>query len=226
MKKLYRIFFLLLIFIFLTTYTSLELDKIYKEKNFFGIKKIKIINNKLISSNHLIDKLSSIYDRNILFLKGSDIQSLLNSTDFLEKISVKKKYPDTIIIKVIETRPIAILFKNNKNYILDTSSKIINKNEKIKSKNLPKIFGPGAQYSFVNFFKILKQNDFPVENVKFYYHFKIDRWDLQLLNDLLIKLPEKNTEEAIIKVTELLNRSDFKNYKVIDLRVPNKIVVE
>ena len=35
-----------------------------------------------------------------------------------------------------------------------------------------------------------------------------------------------NTDDAIIKSVELLNRKDFKNYNIIDLRVDGKIIVE
>ncbi len=59
-----------------------------------------------------------------------------------------------------------------------------------------------------------------------FYFFKIGRWDLQLLNNKVIKLPYNNTDEAIIKSIELLTRKDFSNYKIIDLRIDDKIIVE
>ena len=52
------------------------------------------------------------------------------------------------------------------------------------------------------------------------------RWDLQLVNNKIIKFPHNNTDDAIIKSVELLNRKDFKNYNIIDLRIRGKIVVE
>ena len=59
-----------------------------------------------------------------------------------------------------------------------------------------------------------------------FYYFQIDRWDLQLLNNQIIKFPVDKTAEAIQQSVELLDREDFGNYKVIDLRIPGKIVVE
>jgi len=46
------------------------------------------------------------------------------------------------------------------------------------------------------------------------------------LNEQIIKFPAEKREEAIQQSVELLNRKDFKKYKVIDLRIDGKIVVE
>ena len=59
-----------------------------------------------------------------------------------------------------------------------------------------------------------------------FYYFQIGRWDIQFLNNRIIKFPQNNIDEAIIKASELLNREDFKNYNTIDLRVDGKIIVE
>ena len=67
---------------------------------------------------------------------------------------------------------------------------------------------------------------FPIKYVKNFYFYQIDRWDLQLLNDKTIKFPHKNVETAIVKSIELLNRKDFENYNIIDLRIEGKIIVE
>jgi len=49
---------------------------------------------------------------------------------------------------------------------------------------------------------------------------------LQLANDRLIKFPHNNIDDAIKKSIELLDRKDFENYNIIDLRIDGKIIVE
>ena len=70
------------------------------------------------------------------------------------------------------------------------------------------------------------KNNFPNEQIKNFYYFQIERWDLQLLNDKIIKFPHNKIDGAIIKSIELLDREDFKNYNIIDLRIDGKIIVE
>ena len=119
MKKLYRIILLLLIFSFLTTYSPKEINVLPNKSFFFKIENIEIINNYLISANTIDEKMNKIYGKNILFIKRKDIQSLLSSIDFLKKIEVRKKYPDTIIIKVYETKLVAVLYKKDQKYLLE-----------------------------------------------------------------------------------------------------------
>ena len=227
MKKLYRIIILLAVFIFLTTYSPSEFNVFPKKKNFFfKIQNIQIVNNHLIDESKIIKKLTKIYEKNILFIERNDIEKSLKSIAFLERVEVKKKYPNTIIIKVYETKPIAILFKKNNQYLLDSSSNLIAFSENIPIGDFPSVFGDGAEQDFINFYNQLENNKFPKQRVKNFYYFQIGRWDLQLSNDLLIKFPASKIVEAIQQSVELLARKDFANYNVIDLRIHNTIVVE
>ena len=227
MKKLYRIIILLVAFIFLTTYSPNEFNVFHPKKNiFFKIQNIKIINNNLIDENTIIEKLTEIYEKNILFIERNDIERTLKSIEFLEKIEVKKKYPNTIIIKVYETNPIAILFKKNHKYLLDSSSNLILFNESMLFDDLPSIFGEGAEQDFINFYNQLENNNFPKQRVKNFYYFQIGRWDLQLLSNQIIKFPANKITESIQQSVKLLARKDFENYDIIDLRIHGKIVVE
>ena len=227
MKKFYRIVLLLTLFIFLTTYTPSGLNVFPKKKNlFFKIQNIEIINNHIINENEIIEKLYNIYKKNIFSIEKNDLQRPLQSINFLEKIEVKKKYPNTIIIYIYETKPVAILFKENSKYLLDSSSNLIAFSERTPFNDLPNIFGEGAEKNFINFFNQLENNNFSTKQVKNFYYFQIGRWDLQLLNNLVIKFPAKKIAEAIQQSVELLARKDFENYNIIDLRIPGKIVVE
>ena len=227
MKKLYKIIILLIAFIFLTTYSPNEFNVFPKKKNlFFKIQHIKITNNRLIDEHKITEKLTGIYEKNILFIKRSDIERPLKSIKFLKTIEVKKKYPNTIIIKVYETKPVAILFKKNNKYLLDSSSNLIPFSESMFFDDLPSIFGNGAEKDFINFFNLLENNNFSTKRVKNFYFFQIGRWDLQLFNNQIIKFPANKIIDAIQQSIELLARKDFINYNVIDLRIHGKIVVE
>jgi len=227
MKKFYRIVLLLALFIFLTTYTPSGLNVFPKKTNlFFEIQNIEIVNNHIINKEEIDKKLANILGKNILFIKRNDLEKPLKSIDFLEKIEVKKKYPNTIIIKIYETKPVAILFKKNDKYLLDSSSNLIPFNENMLIDNFPSVFGEGAELEFINFFNQLENNNFPKKRIKNFYYFQIGRWDLQLLNDQIIKFPPNKTTEAIQQSVELLTRKDFKNYNIVDLRIHGKIVVE
>ena len=227
MKKFYKVFGLVLIFFILTTYNPIKNITYKNEANYFlKVKKIEITNNQIIKKEIIFKKLEHILNKNILFIKKNDISNYLKSIDYLDYISVKKKYPDTLRIKIYETKPIAVLYKKNKKYIIDSSSKLILHNQNLTSKNLPEIYGEGAENFFVNFFKKLKTKKFPIKNIKKFYFFKIERWDIELKNNKIIKFPSQKIDVAIKESIKLLNRDDFKKYNTIDLRIDGNIVVE
>ena len=227
MKKFYRIFLLLILFIFTTTYNPNKFDFVSENNNkFFKIQKVVITGNFLVEKNHIYKKLEKIYNKNIFFIKRKDLEDSLKNIDFLEKIEVKKKYPNTVIVKIFETKPIGFIYKNNVKYLLDSSSNLILLQKHMNFGRLPNIFGDGADKDLVNFLNRLEINNFPKKEIKNIYYFQIERWDLQLLNDKIIKFPHKATDKIIKKSIDLLNRKDFENYNIIDLRVDGKIIVE
>ena len=227
MKKFYKIVLLLIVLIFISTFNPKTYDvTLKKNEAFFKVKNIEIKNNFLVKKSEIEEKLSSIYKKNIFFIKRGDIEDQLRTINFLEKIEVKKKYPNTLIIKIFETKPVAILFRNKDKYLLDSSSNLILFKDKVNFSELPSVFGVDAENNFIHFFDQLKKYNFPNKQVKNFYYFQIGRWDLQLKNNKIIKFPHKNTDDAIIGSIELLDRKDFENYNIIDLRVDGKIIVE
>ncbi len=227
MKSLYKILLLVTVFTFLTTYSPKKDNLEESTKKFFlNIKTIEVTNHNKIEESEIIEKLNHIIGKNIIFIKSNEIEEPLVSIDFLKKIEVKKKYPETIIVKIFETRPVGILFKDKKEYLLDSSANLIKIENKKNFGKLPDIIGIDAENNIIDFLDQLKKNKFPINNIKKFSYFNIGRWDLELADNRIVKFPH-NADNIIIKKTiKLLSRKDFQNYKIIDLRIDGKIIVE
>ena len=226
MTKTYKIILLFISLIFLTTFNPKDSNLLKKQNLSFKVQRIEIINNNRIKKTNILKKLEYLYKKNIFFIDKESLKEHLSSINFLEKIEVKKKYPDTIIVKVYETIPLAALYKNNKKYIIDNSSKLILFDKKVFNEDFPVLFGENSDLNFVSFFKKLEYEKFPIKKIKNYYYFQIDRWDINLKNGQIRKLPSDKKIEAIKEAIKLLKRKDFKNYNIIDLRIYGKVIVE
>ena len=227
MKKFYKIFLLTISLVFLTTYNSNKLKDDFEKKNtFFKIEKIIISNNFLVKEKEIISKLKPLYNKNILLIKRKDIEESLKNVNFLKKVEVKKKYPHTIIVKIFETKPVGMLFKDKKEYLLDNSANLIEIENKKDFIGLPIIIGNDAENHIIKFLDQLESNKFPINDIINFSYFKIGRWNLELLDNRTIKFPNNVDNEIIKKTIELLSRKDFENYKIIDLRIDGKIIVE
>ena len=105
MNKFNRVLLLLIALVFLTTYNPIEITNFKKKWNFFfKIKHIEIVNNEIIKTVDVIRELDQIIIKNIFFIKKNDINEPLKKIEFLDRIDVKKKYPNTLIIKIYETK--------------------------------------------------------------------------------------------------------------------------
>jgi len=118
------------------------------------------------------------------------------------------------------------MFKDKQEYLLDSSANLIEIENKNDFVGLPFIIGNGAENNIINFLDLLKMNKFPIKNIKNFSYFKIGRWDVELLDNRTIKFPNNIDSKIIKKTNELLSRKDFQNYKIIDLRIDGKIIVE
>ena len=142
-----------LILLLLTTITSPQKVSISK----FNLKKIIIKNNFLLSEKDIRKSLLKIYDKNLLILDSKEVENILKQNSYIQGFEIKKKYPDTLIIKIFEKRPIAILFKKrNKFYLSETG---FNQFYEIKNlQDLPYVFG---KKKFKLLYEDLKKLIFP-----------------------------------------------------------------
>ena len=102
---------LIVLFIFLTTYTPKSNLILNSSLN---IQTIKVENNLTIEIDSIQKKLNFLYKENLFFLDIRDIEKNLKGETFLESFSVKKIYPNTIKIIIVEKTPIAILQNKKK----------------------------------------------------------------------------------------------------------------
>ena len=102
--------------ILLTSLTTITLKpRIIISK--FNIKEIIIENNVLLSEKDIKRSLSSIYDKNLLFLKNKEIEEKIIQNSFIDSFNIKKKYPNTLKIKIFEKNLLLSYLIKKKNFI-------------------------------------------------------------------------------------------------------------
>ena len=66
---------------------------------------------------------------------------------------------------------------------------------------------------------------FNLKDFKKVYYFQNKRWDVEIKEGLIVKLPRKNIKEAVNKMKLVLENDQFNINKTIDLRIPNQIII-
>ena len=198
------------------------------EKNFtiknLTINEIRFENNKIVSNEKLIKDLSFLYNKNIIFLNTLEIKKKLNKNSFIESLQVKKVYPNKLVIKIFEKQPIAIIFHENKKFFLGKKFELIKYKKIFKYENLAVI--NGDEKSFKKLFINLKKTKFPSDLVKKYELQKAGRWNIELIDGRLIKLPINNYKKSLKNFLKIKADRNFEKYKIFDYRLNDQLILK
>ena len=89
----------------------------HKNKNLFSIDNIEIIGNTLISQEEILTIIGDIKLDTLNNSKVKMIQNTLKSNSFIQEAWVKISHPSTLIIRIAEFEPEAILLDKKKHYL-------------------------------------------------------------------------------------------------------------
>ena len=209
------------LFILFSTFVSQNKFTINK----FEIKEIEIENNKILEDDELIKIFSFLYNKNIIFLNSYELKKKIDPKSFIKKIEIKKIFPDKLVIKVFEKEPIAIIEnKFQKKFYLGKKIDLIEYRKILKYDNLPIVEGEPKNFKIL-FDDLIKIN-FPLEQILRYRHFKVNRWDIKLIDKKIIKLPEKNYKKSLIDFMNTKDKTNFEKYKIYDYRLNNQLILK
>ena len=208
---------LLILFSTITAQLKIEITK-------FNLKKIQIKNNSILNEKDIKELLIPLYEKNLIFLSYSEIEKALMQNSFIESFNIRKKYPQSLHIEIFEKQPVAILFNKKEKFYLSDKSELIKFIEDPKFKDLPYVIGEPKKFKIL--FETLKKLNFPINSVKKYVLYESNRWDIEIKNNQIIKLPEVNYNDSLKNYLSLANKNEFKKYKVFDFRINNQLILK
>tara|TARA_B100000242_G_C43030904_1_gene480262 strand:+ start:613 stop:1272 length:660 start_codon:yes stop_codon:yes gene_type:complete len=215
---------LLLSLVFLLLFSTYKIQNNFNLSNYFSIDEILIENNKILNSTEIKNEFSFLYEKNLFFLKNKNIKKKLKQNSFVDSFEIKKIYPNKIIIKIFEKKPVAILQNKRKKYYFTDKGEVIKFLELKKYNDLPIVFGDKVSFSI--FYENLKKMNFPTNKIKSFYFFESNRWDLVTTKNQTVKLPSNNYLESLNNFLRLEIDQNFEKYKIFDYRINNQLILK
>ena len=215
--KLVLIYFLLLLIVASINNVN------FSDIKFNRVEKINISGLNYLENEKILKDINNLNLENIFFLNSGKINNIINSNSLVEEFKVFKKYPSTINIDIEKTIFLAKINHDEKILILGSNGKFLKNDSSIK--DLPYIFGNPEILDFLNFKKIIENSKISYEAIKNIYFFKSHRWDLELKNNILIKLPKNNVKETLDNVSEFMEDINVGDKIIIDARIENQIIL-
>ena len=215
-KKILIYFFLFLI---VGSINNTVLTKVKFEK----IKSIQISGLNQNQNINLQKSIEELNLKNIFFLNKQAISKIISSNTIVESYEIFKKYPHTLDIKIKRTNFLAKINNNGKIFLIGSNGKL--SDIKFSDKDLPFIFGKPKIDEFILLTNIIENSKFSLSEIKNLYFYPSKRWDLELKNNIILKLPKNHVRFSLDQAFEFLNDNNFDNIKVVDARIKNQIIL-
>ncbi len=215
-KKKHIFFYLIIFLIFSSTHNSN-----FQYKSFFIVKKIEVVG--LDKSNNLLleKKLKNLVGSNI-FTINKDSFELIKSENLINRYNVKKIYPNRIKVYLESAEAISVIKYLNELVILGNNGKIIDL--KVLPLNVPEVNGSNDIKKVFQTIKIIDKSNYKIRNINKIIFFPSDRIDIVLENKKKIRFPINLTIDNLNLSLRLLEDEKFNASKIIDLRIPNKVI--
>ena len=195
----------------------------FNNLKFKEIENIKVLGLGNYDNSILISQIKNLNLKNIFFINREDIKKKIKSNNLVEKYEIFKLYPSSLVINIKKTKFLAKINDKEKIFLVGSNGKFLKNNSFYNQ--LPFIFGKPDVSEFLEFKEIIDQSKFSYNEVKNLYYFSSKRWDLELKNNVIIKLSKDYPEESLKLAFEFLHNKDLKDIKFIDARIKNQIIL-
>ena len=215
-KKNY-IFFLLIVFLILSSTHNSN----FKYNNFFNVKKIEVVGLNKTDNAFLENEFTDLVGSNIFTLNKKSFE-LINSVNQIKSYNVKKIYPNQVKVYLESAKAIGFVKNTNELVILGNNGKIIE--PETLPKNIPEVTGTNDMKKIFQTIEIIKKSDFDIGKIKKINFFPSKRIDIELENKKKIRFPINFTIDDLNFGFRVINDEKFNQSKIIDLRVPSKVI--
>jgi len=215
-KKILIFFFLLLL---VGSINNISLDNLkFREINNINVSGLGDNDNAII-----LEKIKKLNLENIFLINRKKIANQIDTNSIVENYVVFKRYPSSLNVNINKTKFLARVNISGKIFLVGSNGKLTE--NKFSNNKLPFIFGNPDIYDFLNFKDIIDKSIISYEEVKNLYYFSSKRWDLELKNNVIIKLPKNYSKESLDLALEFLHSNEFRDIKIIDARIKNQIIL-
>jgi cell division septal protein FtsQ len=240
-KKIYfPTILILLFFLIIVIYIFLFYDqKIFKQFNSiienysdkyqYSLSVVNINGLNNINEDEILNLIKPYKDSSIFLIPIKKIAKKISQNNWVKSINIQSNYKDTIEINIDESKPIGIYTTGIQN-LLFSDDLIILENIANNEKRFSALIKFEGKNSIHESIKLI--DSFPDDFIQYVdkaFLINQRRWDLELKNSILLKLPENNIKEALENYKKIyinFSNEELIEIESIDLRMKKKIILK
>ncbi len=161
----------------------------------------------------------------LLFLDAAQARARLEATPLVKQASVRKLYPNHLVIDLVERAPYALWQKDGQVNIVAADGAVIDQMRDQRFASLPFVVGEGANERLSEFTALLAAAGELGPKIRAGVLVANRRWNLKMASGVDVMLPETNPQAAVATLVRLQRESRVLDRDVIslDLRVEGRL---
>lgn len=194
----------------------------------FAVDEIQVSGNRETSEIDVLDRLELNGWTSLIGFNPDEARERIQSLPWVETATVRKTYPDSIEVKIVEREAFAIWQTAGQLNVIERSGRIIAPFDGGRQASLPLIVGAGAPEGAISFIDRVAAYPELAARVKGYVRIGERRWDIRLENGITVKLPEFGEEAAMADLLQQQRENGLldKDIAVVDMRIADRMVVQ
>lgn len=164
--------------------------------------------------------------RSLFSIDPVESRTALATLPWVKSAEIRKSYPDTLHISIVEREPFAIWQTRDSLSVVQVNGDVIGGYSGNSLRHLPLLVGEGAPQEAAAFMQTVGKYEDIAGEVRAFVRVGQRRWNLRLRNGLTIKLPEQNVEAALQRVVDLQREHDVmsRDLASVDVRLKDRTV--
>lgn len=192
------------------------------------VKNIEVSGREKTDPNALLAAIGQKPGTPIITFDVDAARERVEELSWVRSATVERQLPDTLIVSVVERKPLALWQTKDRNHVLiDSDGEQLQNYELGDYLDLPVLVGDDAPKAAAEMLTTLQSIPHLYEKITGAQRIGHRRWNIQLANGMFIRLPEENMAQAW-KRLELLDREHGildRDVLIVDLRLPDRTFV-
>jgi cell division protein FtsQ len=188
----------------------------------FKLKVVRVKGASALATNDILKAAGVYKDQPLLGLDLGALRKRVEGVGWVEEAQVVRLLPDTLELRVVERRQLAVWQHDGKSHVIDDKGRVIPEADPSRFAGLPLIVGDGANEFAAKILPAVAARPRLMERLE-----AVIRVDQRLKDGSLVQLPAVGEEAALIQLEQLDQKSRILElgFERIDLRDPTVVAV-
>ena len=193
----------------------------------FGLSTVAIAGHVEMSDAQILGAAGVESKQSLLFLNADEMRRRLMALPMIKNVSVRKLFPNRLVIDITERRPYGLWQKAGAISIIGADGARIEELRDTKYESLPFVVGEGANRRIDEYIGLLNASGDLHDKIRAGILVSQRRWTLKMASGVDVYLPETNPREAVAKLARIERDARVleKDVVSLDMRIPGKVYV-